>query len=122
MPSAPRKPCSTVGCPELVAAGQGSKCDDHAGLADKHRGTSGQRGYGHRHQRQFREGVLAKHPICQMCRVKPSTDADHYPKSKRELDQLGLNSNDPRYGRGLCHVCHSKHTAKTQPGGWNAPF
>lgn len=119
MPTAPRKPCSSPGCPELTA---GSKCDEHAAAADKARGTSTQRGYGKAHRVQFREGVLARQPICQMCRRKPSTEADHYPKSKRDLLRLGLNSNDPRYGRGLCHECHSSHTAAAQPGGWNAPF
>ena len=122
MPTAPRKPCSTVGCPEMVTPGNGSKCEDHTAQADRIRGSSGQRGYGRKHRVRFREGVLAKHPICQLCRVKASTDADHYPKSKRDLDKLGLDSNDPRYGRGLCHACHSKHTAQAQPGGWHAPF
>jgi len=122
MPRSLPKPCSTVGCPELVETGTGSKCPEHVAIADKARGTSAQRGYGRAHRVKFREGVLAKHPICQLCRVKPSTDADHYPKSKRDLDKLGLDSNNPRYGRGLCHRCHSTETAKHQPGGWAAPF
>jgi 5-methylcytosine-specific restriction protein A len=51
--------------------------------------------------------------------LAPSTVADHYPRDKRELQALGLDDNDPRYGRGLCKTCHDKHTAQAQPGGWN---
>ena len=42
------------------------------------------RGLGDVYKRQG-EGVLAKHPICQVCHRTPSTVADHYPLSKREL-------------------------------------
>jgi 5-methylcytosine-specific restriction protein A len=50
---------------------------------------------------------------------KPSEHADHHPRSKRELIAAGLDDNHPAYGRGLCHSCHSKETAKHQPAGWN---
>jgi 5-methylcytosine-specific restriction protein A len=46
--------------------------------------------------------------------------ADHWPRDRRELERLGLDPDDPQHGRGLCASCHGKHTAKTQPGGFNA--
>lgn len=124
------KPCSTVGCPELVAKGRCSTCQ---GEAERRRGSARARGYGRAHQTRFRPGVLRKHPLC-MCTdqtrtathhhgpecLAPSTVADHWPRDKRELQRLGLDDNDPRYGRGLCKVCHDHHTARAQPGGWHA--
>jgi 5-methylcytosine-specific restriction protein A len=50
----------------------------------------------------------------------PATVADHWPKSRKQLEAEGLDPNEPSYGRGLCASCHGKETAKHQPGGWNA--
>jgi 5-methylcytosine-specific restriction protein A len=118
-------------CPEIVAAGRCTACDT---AADKRRGTSADRGYGTTHRNQFRRAVLRRDPIC-VCTdtakteahnhgarcYAASTVADHDPLDKRELIRLGLNSNDPRYGRGLCASCHSRETAANpaQRGGWN---
>lgn len=115
MPSAPLKPCSQPGCGELVKAG---RCDEHRTKAEQQRGNRGYQSSGHRH---FREAVLARQPICVACKRKSSTEADHYPLSRKQLIDMHLNPNDPIYGRGLCKRCHSKATAKYQPGGWNAP-
>ena len=106
-------------CPVAAIIDQGrSRCPDCARRGDKARGTPTQRGYGVEHRKRFREGVLAKHPICQVCKRTPSTVADHYPLSKRELIDAGMDSNDPQHGRGLCHTCHSVETAQHQPGGF----
>lgn len=112
-----KKVCNAKGCPILVDQGVRLclSCSLHA---EQRRGTSTARGYDRRHRRRFREGVLARDPICVMCLRRPSTEADHYPRSKRELIADGLDSNDPRYGRGLCKPCHSRETATHQPGGF----
>lgn len=89
-------------------------------LADRARGTAEQRGYGRAHRR-FRKAVLAKDPICVRCGKAPSTVADHYPLSMRELVARGMNPYDPDCGRGLCASCHGSETATHQPGGWHAP-
>lgn len=57
--------------------------------------------------------------VCVLCNVALSTVADHYPHSRRELIDMHMNPNDPQFGRGLCHQCHSTETAQHQPGGWN---
>lgn len=88
-------------------------------LADRARGTASARGYTSKGHRAFRRAVLQANPVCIACNIAPSTDADHYPRGRDELIQLGLNPNDPQYGRALCHSCHSKATAANQPGGWN---
>jgi 5-methylcytosine-specific restriction protein A len=49
----------------------------------------------------------------------PSQHADHHPLSRRELVERGLNPDDPKHGRGLCHAHHSSETSQHQPGGWN---
>ena len=112
------KTCSVPGCPALVPQGQ-SRCAGCAREAESRRGSSARRGYGKQHRMRFREGVLAREPICKVCMRRPSTVADHWPLSKRDLIQRKLDDNDPKNGRGLCKPCHDRETARSQPGGWN---
>jgi len=114
-----KRACSQHGCGTLVEVGQG-RCDDCKHEAEARRGTPAQRGYDSVHRLLFRDAVLARDPICKACLKHWSTVADHYPLSRRELVEVGLDPNDPQYGRGLCKGCHDKHTAQAQPGGWNA--
>ncbi|MEO3978791.1 holin [Streptomyces sp. CAU 1734] len=118
--------CSVPGCPEFTQRG---RCDDHRREAEQRRGSARQRGYGTRHERDFRKGVLARDPRCVCMDTahdhpapcgQSSRHADHHPLDRRELTAQGLDPDDPRHGRGLCPSCHSKHTAQAQPGGWNA--
>ncbi|MFE7869748.1 hypothetical protein ACFUYE_05285 [Micromonospora humida] len=120
------KACPTIGCPELVTTG---RCPDCRAEAEARRGTARQRGYDGKHERLFRDKVLRRNPLCvctddthdhgSQC-LRPSTVADHWPLSRRELVDAGHNANDPTRGRGLCAGCHNKHTSVAQPGGWNA--
>ncbi|EHR60375.1 hypothetical protein SaccyDRAFT_1472 [Saccharomonospora cyanea NA-134] len=103
------KVCSTPGCPELTKAG---RCDECRRTADRRRGSSSQRGYGTRHARVFREAVLARQPWCALGCGRPSAHADHYPVDRRTLVLRGADPDDPANGRGLCHRCHSKVTAR----------
>ncbi|MGW7359457.1 holin [Streptomyces sp. NPDC054802] len=117
--------CSTPGCPEFSQSG---RCDSCRSEAEQRRGSARQRGYGRRHETRFRPGVLARDPNC-VCTEQahghgapcgaPSKHADHHPLSRRDLEQQGLDPDDPRHGRGLCVPCHSSETATHQPGGWN---
>lgn len=115
------KICNERDCPIKVPAGV-KRCPKHTRERDRKRGTPTQRGYGQEHRTRFREGVLARNPICVLCLRRPATEADHYPRSRDELVELGLDPNDPRFGRGLCHPCHSKETAAHQPGGFADPL
>jgi len=118
--------CPTSGCPELTTGG---RCDDCRAKAEQRRGSAAKRGYGHKHSTRFRPGVLRKHPLC-VCTdrqhghgpqcLAPSAHADHWPRDRTELVRLGLDPDDPQYGRGLCQPCHSSETAAHQPGGWHA--
>lgn len=120
------KVCSKPGCPELTRDG---RCDGHKRQTEQARGSARSRGYDRQHEQRFRVGVLTRDPLCvctdtthphgQVC-PRQSTVADHYPRSKRELRALGLDDNDPDYGRGVCKDCHDRHTAAAQPGGWHA--
>lgn len=133
MPHAKRV-CSTPGCPELVQTsprGDG-RCPTCRSRAEQHRGTARQRGYDHHHETRFRRQVLTRDPLCTctspirtpthrhtgQC-LAPSTVADHHPHPRTELTRLGLDPNNPDYGRGLCKPCHDLHTALTSPGGWH---
>lgn len=118
MPRRALKTCSTPGCPELVHTG---RCPRHELEAERRRGSATTRGYGRAHEASFRNAVLLRDPICVIpgC-YTPSTDADHHPRDRRELQRLGLNPNDPQHGRGLCGRCHKRETAANYPGGWNA--
>lgn len=110
--------CTWPNCPQIVDGG--GRCDQHQRDAERHRGTAHQRGYGTTAHQAFRRDVLAKNDgICSVCQLAPATVADHWPRSRRELEAAGANPNDPRHGRPLCHNCHSVETAQHQPGGWN---
>ena len=118
---APYKPRSRCTNCKRLFNGTG-KCPDCQAAAehtlDQRRGSARQRGYNREHETRFRATVLQRDPICVLCRTAPSTVADHYPTSRRDLEQQGLDPNDPQYGRGLCNTCHGRETAKRQPGGW----
>lgn len=118
MPRHTRTVCPTPGCPSVTTGGRCAACRRGAEQA---RGSARQRGYGTQHQQRFRAGVLCNHPTCVVCHREPSVVADHWPRSRRELVQLGLDPDDPQYGRGLCSPCHSRETARLQPGGWHRP-
>lgn len=96
---------------------------------DAKRGTSTQRGYGARHENYFRAGVfqiwgtrcvaplegetVTGEPIKTIC-GRRAIHADHYPRSRRELEAAGLDPDDPQHGRPLCPHHHNKHTGQTQ--------
>jgi len=105
--------CSTPGCPTLH---QGTgKCPECRAQADRDRRPHGNPYSTPGHQ-AFREGVLARDPICVNCMRRRATVADHYPIERRDLIAQGLDPNDPDRGRGLCKGCHDTHTARTASG------
>ncbi|MFJ3705043.1 MULTISPECIES: holin [unclassified Streptomyces] len=116
MPTRAPKRCTTGGCSGTPTPGSG-KCPRCA--RPRPRPSAAAQGYGREHERRFRAGVLARDTVCVLCMQTPAVHADHWPLSKRELVERGLDDNDPRRGRGLCASCHSKETAEHQPGGWN---
>lgn len=111
------KVCNVAGCPELFN-GRGGRCPAHERQARAAR-TDNQV-YSSQGHRTFRAAVLARDPICVICNLALATVADHYPLTRRQLVEQGLNPNDPTHGRGSCANCHNKHTAQTSPGGWAA--
>lgn len=110
--------CNVHGCGEIIE-GDASRCVQHRREAERRRGSAADRGYTSKGHRQFRREVLSRDMTCKLCEIEIATEADHYPHSRKELIALGLNPNDPQYGRGLCQPCHARHTARAQPGGWN---
>lgn len=111
--------CS-AGCGALVERGRCTSCSTQA---EQRRGSSAARGYGAEHRDRFRAGVIDRDVCCVLCRERDewelATVADHWPLSRRELEDRGLDPNDPAHGRGLCHTCHSRETSTHQPGGWH---
>ena len=95
-------------------------CPGCRGVSDARRRPDGNP-YATKGHQQFREQVLARNPVCVVCRVSRSTVADHYPTERKELVDMNENPNDPKFGRGLCKSCHDKHTAATSPAGWARP-
>ena len=102
-------------CPTVTRSG---RCDRCARAAEVRRGSATQRGYTGRGHRGFRLAVLDRDPVCVVCDIAVATVADHWPRSRRELEAAGADPNDPAHGRGLCTPCHGSETAKNQPGGW----
>ncbi|WMI33011.1 HNH endonuclease [Arthrobacter phage PeggyLeg03] len=70
MPSAPRKPCPTAGCPELIPATQ-RRCPTHATQHEQARGSRTQRGYDATHdalRKQWAPQVATGAVRCARCR------------------------------------------------------
>ena len=116
------RPCATPRCPNLVPAGT-TRCDNCETTAQadyrSRRDPFTNAHYKSRGHARFRRRVLARDPVCVLCHDAVATDADHYPLSLKQLLEHGLDPNNPANGRGLCHSCHAKETARLQPGGWN---
>lgn len=93
------------------------RCSEHESNA-RRRHWEATRAYSSRGHRAFRDAVLRDSPICALCPAL-ATIADHFPRSRRELEELRLDPNNPQYGRALCKSCHDSETATHQPGGWN---
>lgn len=107
------RPCNVSTCPNLAVDGT-SRCAEHT--TKDNRPSSHARGYGGR-WRKTRAAYLAAHPFCEVHdgdRVR-ATDVDH-------IDGKGPNGPMGHVWanlRAMCHECHSKRTARDQPGGWN---
>ena len=116
------RPCSVPGCEERQA---GRMCALHAGRARRDRNAATAPYRRAAHTDRFRAAVLqldqAGRPTapCALC-GRPATIADHHPRTRRRLVELGLDPDDPAYGRPLCWPCHSAHTGRTSPGGFAA--
>ncbi|MET9396296.1 holin [Kitasatospora sp. NPDC002965] len=121
-PTRPPRRCTTPGCPgDAVPGTRTGKCPPCTQATPRiHRPSSTAQGYGTQHRVRFRAAVLRRDPRCVLCKTAPANEADHYPLSRRELVERGLDPDDPQHGRGLCKACHSSQTAEHQPGGWAA--
>lgn len=104
MPTAAKRPCLEVGCPELVEKGRCSRHTKSRELKPA-RGSSAAKGYGYRWQR-LRIRILDRdYWQCRSCGNK-ATDVDHIiAKNKGGTD-------DPENLQALCHKCHSRKTAE----------
>lgn len=113
----PARICANPGCPAIHDGTTGARCPACAKTADRAHWAR-TRAYSSKGHREFRNAVLHRDPCCVLC-GNIATVADHYPKSRQDLEQLGMNPDDPAHGRGLCKPCHDGETARNQPGGWN---
>lgn len=130
MPHRAARRCTLPGCGEPAPGG--GRCVGCAREAAHRRALDpAQQGYRTPAHRAFRAAVLDRHKVCQChdlyclthpnrsC-VEPSTVADHWPLTRRQLIARDLDPDDPARGRGLCQGCHNRHTAsdpRTRGGG-----
>lgn len=94
------KACTVPGCPELATAR--GRCATHS--ADRERGTTKARGYGHSWTR-FRALILKRHPLCQVCGEAPASEVHHKIKIKVRPD-LRLSADN---ALALCPPCHRRN-------------
>lgn len=112
--------CSAPGCPTLVA--QAGRCEACKARARAARPKTARKGYGASWQRT-RARYLREHPLCECadCEAVPAplrpaaTEVDHIDG----LGPLGPRGHDPSNLRAMTKACHSRETARAQPGGWN---
>jgi 5-methylcytosine-specific restriction protein A len=120
--------CPTIGCPQLT---EGGRCQDCKSKAAKLRAGHTLHGGGNSPAwRTARARCLRRDRICTCTDERDghgprcyaqATVADHWPDSKRDLIAAGVRDVDAQHRlRGVCASCHSKHTAREQPGGWAA--
>lgn len=100
--------CSYVGCGLLSGE---TRCDKHRRRYDTRddRASPSKRGYDRRHASR-RRIVLARDPICMICRRRPSEHADHI------VPLAAGGSNDLANYQGLCSQCHGRKTRKELSG------
>lgn len=89
---------------------------------DVDRENSHRRGYGGKRWHRARGIVLRRDPLCTAgpdlapagCDA-PSTRADHYPRTRRQLLADGVTDpDDPELMRGLCEHHHNRHTGRSR--------
>lgn len=92
------------------------------------RPNSYRRGYGGKAWFRARAIVLRRDPLCTWpvddpdepggCDA-PSTRADHYPRTRRQLvdDPTVTDPDAPELMRGLCERHHNRHTARSRSAG-----
>ncbi|MER8262722.1 HNH endonuclease signature motif containing protein [Streptomyces griseus] len=111
--------CPTPGCHTLTAHG---RCPSCQASASSLRGSARAKGYDSRWERT-REAYLRANPYCACgdCMLLPAllrpvaTEVNH-------IDGLGPNGprgHDWTNLQAMTKACHSRHTAREQPGGWN---
>lgn len=111
MPTAPKRPCTYPGCPELVERG---RCDAHKSGATKvyeqQRGSSNERGYDWK-WRRFRPWYLNRHPMCEasMGCNQLATEIHHI---------VRLEDGGEKYDEAnLQALCKPHHSSKRGAGG-----
>lgn len=118
MPARPPRVCP--GCRATVPPGECPNCrPEERRDSDRRRRDSPARSHDWGWQ-QTSAAFLREHRICVLC-SKPSTVADHHPRTRRELIAAAVPDPDAWHRlRPLCKTCHDRHTARTTPGGWYA--
>ena len=104
MPASAPRPCSWPGCPDLAV--RGSRCDDHAAVAARRKGSATSRGYDAA-WRRVRSRHLRLHPLCEEpgCSAL-ATVVDHIVPHRG--DQLLFW--DQENWQALCKGCHDQKT------------
>ncbi len=99
----PKRCCAEPGCPTLVTRGY---CPSHKRRPRERRESSTQQGYDER-WKKLRKIVLARDPICMICREAPSTQVDHIVPRRPEQHAADVTEEELQ---GLCKPCHSSKT------------
>lgn len=88
----------------------------HHPIPTPHRETACRRGYGRTHQK-LRLVVLARDPLCKLCRyfrpgmpANPSTHADHIDPATRGREDLTIDDY-----QGACEYCNSRKRDQRLP-------
>lgn len=118
-PQRAKRPCTIGSCKEY-ASNQGY-CEQHQDKIkkkDRERGTSHQRGYDARWNKE-RLQHLDEHPLCvehlKKDYIVPATVVDHIEPHKGDQELFWNHDN----WQSLCKPCHDRKTATEDMGGWS---
>ena len=107
VPSRPKRPCSSPGCPKLT---DGQYCEDHAAVARRQynkyqRAPDINKKYG-RAWKRIRDRHITQHPLCEQCekdgRIVPAAEVHH----KVPISKGGTHARENLMS--LCRSCHNK--------------
>ena len=112
------KPCAHPGCPAIVKGRRFCEAHQRQAWREQDRQRPSYRSRRPKDWEARRAAVLARDPICTICREAPSDTVDHIrDRGKTRGSEVVPGLDDLTNLRGVCRSCHSRRTARDHLAG-----